>query len=366
MQRLSCNFLIKMNPFWIQLLYFLFISSFGFLILVVLNPKTSSNNSFHPKKLDLFFTSVSASTVSSMSTVEMEVFSNSQLIILTILMFIGGEVFTSMVGLQLRKLKLKFSEQKIACVSSDLSVELGIVRNNNLDIILLKYNSIKFLGFVILGYLLFFNFLGIAMVSIYFKCVSSAREILKEKGLKISTFSIFLIVSTFTNCGFVPTNENMIVFNKNLGLLIILIPQVFLGNTLFPSCLRFCIWSLGKLMKKKTEIVGFLLENSEEIGFLHLVPKLYSLLLVGSVFGFVLIQFVAIGAMEWRSNALSELNCVEKLIGILFLSVNSRHSGESIVDLSRLSSAILFLFVAMMLVSLLSLLLINCISFNLV
>ncbi|CAK9329902.1 unnamed protein product [Citrullus colocynthis] len=52
--------------------------------------------------------------------------------------------------------------------------------------------------------------------------------------------------------------------------------------------------------------------------------------------------------MEWRSNALSEFNGVEKLIGILFLSVNSRHSGESIVDLSRLSSAILFLFVAMM------------------
>ncbi|XP_038879237.1 sodium transporter HKT1-like [Benincasa hispida] len=347
-QRLSC-FLIWMNPFWIQLLYFLFISSFGFFILVVLNPKTTSNNSFNPKKLDLFFTSVSASTVSSMSTVEMEVFSNSQLIVLTILMFIGGEVFTSMVELQLRKFKLKFSEQKIACVSSDLSVELGIVRNNNtLDIIILKYNSIKFLGFVVLGYLLIFNFLGIGMVLIYFKFVSSARQVLEQKGLKLSTFSIFLIVSTFASCGFVPTNENMIVFKKNLGLLIILIPQALIGNTLFPSCLRICIWSLGKFMKKKKEIVGFLLKNSEEIGYLHLLPKLHSLLLVGSVLGFVLMQFVAIGAMEWRSNALSGLNCVEKLIGILFLSVNSRHSGESIVDLSRLSSAILLLFVAMM------------------
>ncbi|KAE8653175.1 hypothetical protein Csa_019812 [Cucumis sativus] len=103
-------------------------------------------------------------------------------------------------------------------------------------------------------------------------------------------------------------------------------------------------------MKKKKEVIGFLLENSEEIGYLHLLPKLYSLVLVGSVLGFVLIQFVAIGAMEWRSsnNGFSGLNWVEKLIGILFLSVNSRHSGESTVDLSTLSSAILVLFVAMM------------------
>ena len=346
-QRLFC-FLILLNPFWIHVLYFLFISSFGFWVLLILNPKLA------PKKLDLFFTSVSASTVSSMSTMEMEVFSNSQLIVLTVLMFIGGEVFTSMVELQLRKLKLKFSEQKIACVENDFNnnnLELGVI-NNSFDIIL-KYDSIKFLGYVVLGYLLIFNFLGIALVLIYLKRVSStAREVLKSKGLRTSTFSLFVVVSTFASCGFVPTNENMIVFRKNLGLLLILIPQALIGNTLFPSCLRFCIWSLGKIMKKKKEVIGFLLENSEEIGYLHLLPKLYSLVLVGSVLGFVLIQFVAIGAMEWRSsnNGFSGLNWVEKLIGILFLSVNSRHSGESTVDLSTLSSAILVLFVAMMLV----------------
>ncbi|XP_023516746.1 cation transporter HKT8-like [Cucurbita pepo subsp. pepo] len=343
MQRLSC-FLIRVHPFWIHLFYFLFISSLGFLALLVLKPKTGSYHPFHPQNLDLFFTSVSAATVSSMSAVEMEAFSDPQLIVLSVLMFIGGEVFTSMVALQFRKFNLKFPDLKIASVPIDLEAKFDPPPPERL-----KYKSIKFLGFVVFGYLILSNFLGIVMVLIYLKLAPTARDVLKQKGLKTTTFSVFVVVSTFASCGFVPTNENMIVFRKNLGLLLVLIPQALLGNTLFPSCLRASIWGLGKVVKKKKlKIVGFLLENSEEIGFLHLLPKLDSWLLVGSVCGFVVVQVVAIGAMEWSSGALSGLNCGEKLVGILFLSVNSRHSGEAILDLSILSPAILVLFAAMM------------------
>jgi len=118
---MSCFYrliLVRVNSFCIQLCYFLCVSFFGFVVLKVLKPRT--HDSFKPRNLDLFFTSVSATTVSSMSTVEMEVFSNSQLIVLTILMLIGGEIFTSMVGLHFKKSQLKKMENKISSLANNI------------------------------------------------------------------------------------------------------------------------------------------------------------------------------------------------------------------------------------------------------
>ncbi|KAL5549747.1 hypothetical protein UlMin_004978 [Ulmus minor] len=354
-------FRVRLNTFLVHLLYFLLLSSIGFLVLLVSKPR---NESFKPRNLDLFFTSVSAATVSSMSTVEMEVFTNSQLLILTILMFVGGEIFTSMCELFIKQFMIKKTQNKVSSSSSDLScsspptintieqVELGLAQNQNpiqihsLDSGFLKYHARKYLGFVVLGYLLVVHVFGVALVSLYLTLISSAKEVLQTKGLKMITFSVFTTVSTFASCGFIPTNENMMVFSKNSGLLLILIPQVLLGNTLFPSCLRFSIWFLGTVSKK--EEWNFLLKRPKEIGYLHLLPRLHSTLLVPTVLGFIFVQFVLFNSMEWSSEALGGLNSYEKIIGVLFQCVNARHTGETIVDISTISSAILVLFLVTM------------------
>ncbi|XAR63765.1 hypothetical protein NMG60_11023831 [Bertholletia excelsa] len=363
----------RIKPFPAHVLYFATISSLGFLFLLCLKPRTES---FKPRNLDLFFTSVSAATVSSMSVVEMEVFSNSQLIVMTVLILIGGEVFTSMVGLYLKNIKLqrKFrkARNKTNCSRSSLPVpsrtldqiELGIVTKPDQEdtksepeeirvqiepaahVELLNYNSIKFLSLVLLGYLLFTHVLGVASVSIYLAVISSAREVLKSKDLKPFTFSVFTVVSTFANCGFVPTNENMVVFSKNSGLLLLLIPHALLGNTLYPSCLRFSIWMPGKFVKKEES--NYLLKNTTEVGYHHLLPSLHSSLLVATVFGFILIQFVLFCSLHWNLAGLEGFNAYQKVVGVLFQSVNARHAGETIIDISTVSAAILVLYVVMM------------------
>ncbi|XP_059634499.1 sodium transporter HKT1-like [Cornus florida] len=351
---LSCFYrhLLRINPFSIQICYFLCLSFLGSCVLKVLKPRTA--DSFRPRNIDLFFTSVSATTVSSMSTVEMEVFSNTQLIVLTILMFIGGEIFTSMVGLHFWRSKhsnlSKSTENKVDSNFLDHidpevpKSEVEDFDHNQTEN--LRYNSIKFLGFVVLGYFLVIQVLGVVFVLVYLTLVSSARDVLRKKGIKIFTFSVFTIVSTFASCGFVPTNESMIVFSKNSGLFLILIPQILLGNTLYPSCLRFSIWVLGRFFKRKE--FDYLLKKTREIGYLHLLPSLHSSLLVVTVFGFILIQFVMFCSLEWNSDGLSGLSSYERVVGVLFEVVNSRHTGETIVDLSTLAPAILVVFVVMM------------------
>lgn len=369
------SILFKVNKFFVQLFYFIFISVFGFLILKNLNPRSSGSTT----NLDLFFTSVSSVTVSSMSTLEIEVFSNSQLIVITFLMFTGGEVFISMVGLYLIRPKFK-PWRKDSKIESVLSSTSTSPRNSNfnvdddnieLDIVVLpdspksisekedfgtsssdnyniKYQSIKLLGVVTSFYLLVINIVGVLLVVVYLSCVSSAKDVLRKKGLNTYIFAIFTTVSSFVSCGFVPTNENMIAFSKNSGLLMILIPQMLLGNTLYPTCLRFFIMLLGKLFVSKKREAEYLLKSSREIGHLHLFSRQHSRLLVVTVFGFILVQFILFCVLEWNSYALNGLNNYQRLVGSLFQVVNARHTGETIVDISTLSPAILVLFIVMM------------------
>ncbi|XP_071729713.1 sodium transporter HKT1-like [Rutidosis leptorrhynchoides] len=364
-------FHLRGNRFSLELLYFLFVSSLGFFILLSIDGRTEN---FTPSNIDLFFTSVSATTVSSMSTVEMEVFSNTQLLILTTLMFIGSEVFISMIALYVRSFFLKVSpkdgnkaDPSISFLDTNNSTFLELnnitisengnsksdivscenhVLTNAIDMEELKYKSLKFLCGVVLFYLVFLQFLGVVSVLIYINIISSANNILKQKDLNTLTFSIFTIVSTFANCGYVPTNENMLSFKKNSGLLLILVPQVLLGNTLYPSVLRFSIWVIGKFTNKAE--TSYLLENYSKVGYHHLLSCLHSSYLVITVLGFILVQFVMFLSMEWTSSSLEGMNVYQKVVGSLFQTVNTRHTGESVVDLSTISSAVLVLFVIMM------------------
>ncbi|KAH7544756.1 hypothetical protein FEM48_Zijuj01G0020000 [Ziziphus jujuba var. spinosa] len=307
--RLFFRFLVfDLNPFWIQLAYFVILSFFGYVALKITKPRTS----LKPKDLDLFFTSVSSTTVSSMGTVEMEVFSNTQLVIMTILMLTGGEVFVSMLGLQLSSFKLHISSGdrvEAADPSSTSSVDYQSFT---------RYNSIKCLGSVVLGYLLVVHTLGYILVTRYTTWVPSANRVLKNKAIEIPTFAAFAafaaftIVSTFANCGFVPTNENMIVFKKNSGLLLSLVPQILLGNTLYPSCLRFSIWVLWKTTKRTK--FHYMLRNYEEMGYSSLLSAVHSSLLAVTVFGFMLVQFVLFCALEWNSEIMDGLNPYQKFM----------------------------------------------------
>lgn len=356
--------ILQVNPFWIELSYFVILSIIGYIALKVSNPK---NASFHPTNFDIFFMSVSAATVSSTSTVEMEVFSNAQLILLTILMFAGGEVFTSFLGLHLMKFKYRHNQSNankmdscdhLKSLPTDTinQIELGVVfehqqltdeqrRKTLLGQESLRY-CIQLLAYVVVCYLLVVQLFGYTLISIYISIVPSAAEVLKKKGINLLTFSAFATVSSFANCGFLPTNENMMVFKKNSGFLLILIPQILMGNTLYPLFLRFLVWILQNITKRAE--FNFMLNNSRVLGYNHLLSGVHSIFLTITVLGFIILQFLLFCILEWESDSTAGLSFFQKLVGSLFQVVNSRHAGESVFDLSLISPAMVVLFVLMM------------------
>ncbi|KNA14953.1 hypothetical protein SOVF_102680 [Spinacia oleracea] len=251
-------------------------------------------------------------------------------------MFSGGEVFLSLLGLQIRKLKHKKRARNHVLNPNPSSQTEGI-----------KYKSLRALNHVVLVYLLVSHILGYIFVSLYISIISpSANNVLEMKKLESHLFSLFVTVSTFSNCGFIPTNENMMPFNKNSGLLLILIPQILFGNKLYPSFLRLVIYVLDKFTKK--EEYNYMLNHHADLGYGLLISSFKAFLLSVTAIGLIGIQFLVFCFLEWNSIVFQGQNWYRKLVGSLFQTVNSRHSGESIVDISLLSPATLALFVVMM------------------
>ncbi|KAJ3707869.1 hypothetical protein LUZ61_011574 [Rhynchospora tenuis] len=334
----SFCFFLQSSPFCTQVIYFISLSFAGLFALKTLKPKDLINK---PKDLDLFFMSTSAVTVSSMATVEMESFTDAQLWVLTFLMLIGGEVFTSMLGLQFMKVKLS-REDSIKGNGSD--VESAI--SEDIFDIQKAIKCMSCLVHVVLGYLTVVNVTGSVSVLVYLTVVKQAGNLLKAKGIKLSTFSVFTTVSSFGNCGFTPANENMALFSTNSLLLLIVIPQILAGNTLYPPLLRFSIWVLKKFTRK--EEYGYILQHPHDVRYKHLFSSEACVYLSMTVLGFILLQTIVFCGLEWDSEVLTGMNWYQKIVGSIFLSVNSRHAGESVVDLSKLSSAVLVLFAVMM------------------
>ncbi|XP_010424497.1 PREDICTED: sodium transporter HKT1-like, partial [Camelina sativa] len=324
------------SPFFLYFIY----SLLGFLAVKISKPRTISRLN------DLvFFTSVSAITISSMSTVDVEVFSNTQLIIITIIMFMGAEIFTSFLVLYFSHLtNFVFPRNKIENCRIDLENDTDLREGPSQ----INERASKCLYSVVLGYQLVTNLVGSVLVLVYVSFVKTAGDVLSFKGISPLLFSVFTTVSTFANCGFVPMNENMVIFRKNSGLLWLLIPQVLMGNTLFPCFLALFIWGLYKITKR--EEFGYILKNYKKMGYYHLLSVRLCIFLGLTVLGFVMImiQLLFFCTFEWSSESLGGMSWYEKLVGSLFQVVNSRYTGETIVDISTLSPAILILFILMM------------------
>ncbi|KAF7010744.1 hypothetical protein CFC21_025118 [Triticum aestivum] len=363
----------RLGSLLVHAAYLLAVSWLGYLLLDELKfrapPAGHGGGRGRSRGIDLFFTAVSAVTVSSMSAVEMEVFSYGQLFVLTVLMFAGGEVFVSLVGLaskwyKLRKQGISISQRVQS--HDDGGVELETTpqvanaadieswtRNSDetskspIDAKRLRREAVRSLSLVVLAILVVAHVLGAAAIAAYVYTSPGARRTLRSKALSVWTFAVFTTVSTFSSCGFMPNNENMAAFRRDTGLQLLLMPLALAGNTLFPTLLAVCVRAAAAATRRP-ELVEMTARNGRELtGYYHLLPARRCAMLAATVAGLVAVQVCMVCGMEW-GGALRGMGPWEKVSNAVFVAVNSRHTGESTLDLSTLAPAILVLLVLMM------------------
>ncbi|CAN6236184.1 unnamed protein product [Urochloa humidicola] len=350
---------LQRNLLLVHLIYFTSISFIGFVALKNLTPQHKPT----PRTLDLIFTSVSTLTVSSMATVEMEDFSGQQLWVLILLMLLGGEVFTLMLGLHVKNARANtygILQNKLPSTCRDIelidSVNRSCMEDFNPEATTshkqvqesksMNQNYCNILVHVVAGYFVVGIIFSSLVITIYISTDSEAKYLLESKSIKICTFSIFTAVSSFVNCGFTPVNDNMAIFRKNPGFLLLVIPQILAGNTLFAPLLRLSIWALGRISRR--EEYTYILQHPVETGYMYMQQHKNAINLVLTALGIILLQVMFLCYFGWDSKPLEGLNWFQKFVCTLFQSVNTRHAGETVIDISNLSPAILVLFALFM------------------
>ncbi|CAL9061780.1 unnamed protein product [Musa banksii] len=185
----------------------------------------------------MLFMPTSALTVSGLAAVEMENLSSAQIVVLSLLMFHGGKVFVTLLGLLFGRGKQDEPGSSAGRVDS-ACIELESVdpSQNTIDRIEsgispaaagADESSVRSLGYVVSGYVAIFHLIGTSLLL-------GARGILKTKGIDVFLFCLSATVSSFANGGLIASNENMAIMNKDPVVLLLMIAQVLGGNTVFP------------------------------------------------------------------------------------------------------------------------------------
>jgi Trk-type K+ transport system membrane component len=350
-----------LSPLLLHLSYFLAIDLLGFLALVLLKP---SSPGYRPRYVDLFFMSTSAATVTGLATVKMEDLSSSHIVVLTLLMLLGSEMFVSLLGLLLESRKQRRhdpdhgssrvrSSAVTVCDESNLE-EANPPAPSSASSDDRKESCLRSLAVVFSVYMATILALGSLLVFVYVATVSSARDVLARKGINSALFSASVTVSSFTNGGLLPTNESMAAFAANRGLLLLLAGQILAGNTLLPVFLRLVVWATRGLARvftgrRGSEGLESMAEDAVEAGFGHLLlPGLQTVFVAVTVVAVAAAAVTLLCCLNWDSAVFDGLTAGEKITNALFMAVNARQAGENSVDCSLVAPAVLVLFLSMM------------------
>ncbi|KAI0079232.1 hypothetical protein K474DRAFT_1659278 [Panus rudis PR-1116 ss-1] len=219
-----------------------------------------------------------------------------------------------------------------------------------------EYRSLTALLWIVGGYHIILQAVAFTVIAPYMS-LSKWRPAFEPPTLHRSLspvwFSLFQVVSAYTNTGMSLEDQSMIPFQTAYPTIIFTIILILAGNTAFPIFLRFTIWVLSKVVRKGSrlhETLHFLLDHPRRC-FVYLFPSHQT--------WFLLTVLIALTGTDWFFFLVLDIGtpAIEAVpVGLRFLlgllqAAAVRAAGFASVPLAALAPAVKVLYVLMMYVS---------------
>ncbi|KAI0036137.1 cation transport protein-domain-containing protein [Vararia minispora EC-137] len=222
-----------------------------------------------------------------------------------------------------------------------------------------EYKGLTALLWLIPLYTLGVLLLAYLVIAPYMSLVSQWQHIFRppqqHNFVSPAWFSLFQIVSAFTNTGTSLVDQSMLPFQRAYPMIIFLTYLILAGNTAFPIFLIFVIrsWLLTKIIPKRSsllETLRFLLDHPRRC-YIYLFPSPQTWFLLLVVISLTLTDWIFFLVLDIGNKEIESLPLGVRMIDGLLQSAAVRSSGFAIVTISALAPAVRVAYVIMMYIS---------------
>ncbi|TFL07165.1 cation transport protein-domain-containing protein [Pterulicium gracile] len=220
-----------------------------------------------------------------------------------------------------------------------------------------EYRALNALLWIVGLYHVCIQLLGFLLVAPY---ISSGRQFseafvppAQHRALAPPWFSLFQVVSAYTNTGTSLVDQSMVPFQKAYLMIFVMIILILAGNTAYPILLRFIIWSLTKMVKRDSrlnETLHFLLDHPRRC-YIYLFPSHQTWFLLTVLCSLTFTDWFFFMVLDINNPGMESIGLGTRFLAGFLQGVAVRAAGFAIVPLASLAPAVKVLYVVMMYIS---------------
>ncbi|KAF8891820.1 cation transport protein-domain-containing protein [Infundibulicybe gibba] len=219
-----------------------------------------------------------------------------------------------------------------------------------------EYRALNALLWIVAGYHIGVQALSFVVIAPYISAARWSENFIppqEQKPLSPTWFSLFQVVSSYTNTGTSLVDQSMVPFQRAYPMVILMAFLILAGNTAFPIFLRFTIWILTKFVPERSrtnETLHFLLDHPRRC-FIYLFPSHQTWFLLTVVLTLTLVDWFCFLVLDIGNPVIEAIPVGVRVLSGLLQAIAVRAAGFGIVALSALAPAVKVMYVVMMYIS---------------
>ncbi|GAA6053434.1 hypothetical protein JCM3770_005164 [Rhodotorula araucariae] len=215
-----------------------------------------------------------------------------------------------------------------------------------------EFRALTILLRIVVAYWVGMQLISVLVLAPWLSSTPHWRDIIEGEYDVVNTtwFVFFQVWSAFSNNGMSTVDASMIPFQRCYWLIIVMGFLILGGNTAFPVFLRLVIWTLSKVVPRRSQIretLQFLLDHPRRC-FIYLFPSHQTWFLVFALVCLNGIDWACFLVLDLGNPVIEELPVNTRVIDGLFQAFAVRAAGFSIVPLASVAPALQLLYVIMM------------------